>query len=268
MKSTKAKKNALIQKVLELGNSAVAYSGGTDSTLLLKICSDILDKRDLTAFIVKTEFISKYDLQQAVSTLKKLKCRFNILEKNLLDYPGIAENSKKRCYLCKKEIFLIIKKEAKRAGLSHVLDGTNYDDLSGVHRPGIKALNELGIISPFAELGITKSEIRDWAKELNLPVWDKPPNSCLATRVPFNRKLDTSILKLVENAEDIIRGLSIRLCRVRIHDGMARIEVAHSDFRKILTDKNHSFIIKEFKKLGFKHIVLDIEGFKSGSMDN
>jgi len=268
MENKKAKRIALEQKIKDLRRAAVAYSGGVDSTLLLRISSDILGEKNTLAIIVKTELLPAYDFQNSLQTLKQLECGFIILEKSILEIKEVFKNPKDRCYWCKKEIFSTIIYEAQARGFKNILDGTNYDDISADHRPGITALKELGVISPFAELKITKKEIRSMAKELMLVNWDRPSASCLATRIPYNEQLTCDRLKLVENAEDILRSLSLVHCRVRIHQHIARIEIDEKDFKKVLDSKNRKILIKRFKELGFLYIDLDVEGYRSGSMDN
>jgi uncharacterized protein len=267
MENKTTRRTALKQKIKDLDRAAIAYSGGVDSTLLLKISSDILGEKNVLAIIVKTELFPEHDFRTALKTLNQLECRFIIIERSVLEIKEVFQNPEDRCYRCKKEIFSTIIDEAKIHKFKNVLDGTNYDDIKAGHRPGVKALEELCIISPFAEFKIRKEEIRSWAKELGLGCWDRPSASCLATRIPYNVQLTGDRLRLIENAEDILRNLSFKHCRVRIHGDIARIEINEEDFKKILDGKTRRIVIRRFKELGFLYISLDIEGYRSGSMD-
>ncbi len=267
MNQIKEKRIALLKRIQHLERVAVAYSGGVDSALLLQVSRNTLGESNTLAIIVKTELLPEYDFQHAILNLVNMGVRSAIIEKSVLGIKEVSRNSKDRCYYCKKEIFSAIIGEAGVRGFKNILDGTNYNDLSDSFRPGISALEELGIISPFAESGITKDEIRTWAKELDLEIWDKPSSSCLATRIPYNQHLEIDRLKLIENAENILRSMSFKQFRVRVHDNIARIELDLKDLQDLLKNKNRVSLVKKFKVLGFKFVTLDIEGFRSGSMD-
>jgi len=260
------KKNKIKQKIKNLNKVAIAYSGGIDSTLLVKISMDALDRKRVLAIMVRTELVSEYNFKHAVKTLKQINSSFAILKKSLLCNKKILDNPIDRCYWCKKELFSTIINYARLKGFENILDGTNYNDIKESYRPGIKVLRELNIMSPFADFNITKDEIRNWAFDLKLPNWNKPPDSCLATRIPYNKKLEKPELKAVELAENYLKILDMAACRVRVIKGLARIEVDKKDFEKILNRKNRKKIIDKFKKLGFKYITLDLEGFRSGSI--
>ncbi len=267
MENKKTRRSLLKKKIKASGRAAIAYSGGVDSTLLLKISLDVLGRKNTLAILVKTELLPEYDLQDALQTLKQLECRYTIIESNVLGIEEVYLNPEDRCYWCKKEIFSAIIHEAKIHDFTNVLDGTNYDDINATHRPGIRALKELDIKSPFLESRFTKDDIRSWAKDLGLACWDRPSASCLATRIPYNEQLIRDKLGLAEKAEDILRDLSFNCCRVRIHQNIARIEINVKDLKKILDNKIRMSLIKRLKKLGFSYITLDLEGYRSGSMD-
>ena len=268
MGNKKVKRVKLEQKISDLGRVTVAFSGGVDSSLLLRISSDIIGKKNTFAIIVKTELIPDHDFHDALQTLKQLECRFMIIERSILEIEAVLLNPKDRCYWCKKEIFSTIIREAKTLDFTNIIDGTNYDDKKVGHRPGIRALKELGIISPFAELGITKEEIRCWAEELNLANWNRPSASCLATRIPYGEALTSDRLIQVEKAENVLRNMNFNNCRVRVHQNIARIEVEENDLEKVLESKYRRVLIRKLKTLGFSYVDLDIEGYRSGSMDN
>ena len=267
MESKKTRRIQLKKKIETFGRAAIAYSGGVDSTLLLKFCLDVLGRKNTLAILVKTELIPEYDLQNALQTLKQLGCRYAIIESNVLEIDRVFLNPEDRCYWCKKEILSAIITEAKTHDLANVLDGTNYDDIKTSSRPGVRALKELGVTSPFLESGFTKDDIRIWAKDLNLLCWDRPSGSCLATRIPYNEQLTRNKLGMVEKAEDILRSFSFNCCRVRIYQNTARIELKAGDLKKILDRKIRISLIKRFKEIGFLYVTLDLEGYRSGSMD-
>lgn len=207
--------------------------------------------------------VPKKDYEDAINLLNENKFNYKEIKYNPLDIPEFRQNHKDRCYYCKKNLMGKIKKEAIKNGFETVLDGKNIDDLR-VYRPGNKAAEEIGIISPLAELRISKKDIRKIAKEIGMKNFDKPSNSCLATRFPYNTELTIEKLEKVDSSEEIIKSLGIKKVRVRIHENIARIEVEKGDFKTILESKEK---IEEIKNLGFDFITLDLEGYRCGSFD-
>ncbi len=257
------KLDKLEEKLKSLKKVAVAFSGGIDSSFLLFYANKVLGKQNVLAIIANGEMLDKEDLKSAIEFLKENDFRYKEIEFNPLEIEAFRENREDRCYYCKKSLMSKIKKNALDNGFENILNGKNTDDAK-VYRPGNKALKELNIISPLEESEFSKDDIRKCSKELGITYWNKPSNSCLATRFPYNTKLTQEKLKRVELAENVLRKLNISKFRVRVHGEIARIEVEEKYFAQIIHNKN---IINELKELGFKYITLDLEGLKSGSFD-
>jgi len=238
----------------------LAFSGGIDSTLLLYLCKDM----NILTITFDSNFQTKEEIEQTKELCKKYGVKQIIIEQNVFENPIILDNPKDRCYHCKKFLFENAVRVAKENGLKNIIDGTNFDDL-GVYRPGRKALKELGVISPFAMFKISKKEIRDYAKDCEIEIFSKPSSPCLATRFPYGTKLTQEKLDVVEKGEQILKNLGFECCRLRLHDDIARIEILPEYFEKLLIQKEK--LIKELKQLNIKYITLDLEGFRSGSMD-
>lgn len=238
----------------------LAFSGGIDSTLLLYLCKDM----NILALTFDSNFQTKEEITSTKELCKKYGVKQIIIKENVFDNLIILDNPKDRCYHCKKFLFENAVRLAKKNNLKYIIDGTNFDDL-GVYRPGRKALKELGVISPFAKFEITKQEIRNYAKECGIEIFSKPSAPCLATRFPYGTKLTLEKLSLVEKGEQILKNLGFECCRLRMHKDIARIEILPEYFDKLIQQKDK--LITELKQLGIKYITLDIEGFRSGSMD-
>lgn len=238
----------------------LAFSGGIDSTLLLYLCKDM----NILTITFDSNFQTKEEIEQTKELCKKYGVKQIIIEQNVFENPIILDNPKDRCYHCKKFLFENAVRVAKENGLKNIIDGTNFDDL-GVYRPGRKALKELGVISPFAMFKISKKEIRDYAKDCEIEIFSKPSSPCLATRFPYGTKLTQEKLDVVEKGEQILKNLGFECCRLRLHDDIARIEILPEYFEKLLIQKEK--LVKELKQLNIKYITLDLEGFRSGSMD-
>ena len=244
-------------KGLDKQGICLAFSGGIDSTVLLFLCKDF----DTTAVTFKSVFQSDEEIEEA----KKL-CQFYGVKQNIIEYYPlenelIKNNPKDRCYHCKKLFFSKLKEFAQKR---IIIDGTNSDDLK-VFRPGLKALKELGITSPLAEFGITKQEIREFAKQAGIKIFDKPSTPCIATRFPYGTTLSEDLINKVKAGENLLKATGFSRCRLRLHQDIARIEIPSEDFYTFLEIKDK--IVKDMKELGFKYITLDLEGLRSGSMD-
>lgn len=243
-------------------NPVIAFSGGVDSTFLTAAARDI--GLDFTAVTVKTPFVPAKELNQTRELARKLDAVHHIITMNLSELDEALDNTPERCYYCKNKIFTKIK---EYAGKRVVIEGSNQDDTRD-YRPGRKALAELGVKSPLLAAGLSKQEIRQLSREMDLSTWDKPSLSCLATRVSYNSKITRDKLRKIEEAEEILAGLGLKQYRVRDHNNLARIEVLPEERKKLFTPELMDDLDQKFKKIGFDFVTLDLAGYKSGSMNN
>ncbi len=256
------KKLNKLKEILErTGPVLVAFSAGVDSTFLLAVAAGMF-KDKLLAVTGVSPTIPDSEIAQAISLAKRLKVRHKLVT----DTPPkeFWENSPRRCYYCKRELFERLKQLATRNRLFCVVDGTNADDCRD-YRPGAKALQELGIRSPLKEAGLTKSEIRVFSRVLRLPTWRKPAMACLASRIPYGEPITPEKLFMVGQAEEFIRELGFTQVRVRFHGQVARIEVGSQEIFRVL--KTRKKISAELKSIGFNYVSIDLDGYRSGALN-
>lgn len=261
------KMEKLKERIASLQRVAVAVSGGVDSSYLLYIANEVLEG-NVVAIMAATPLLPPGEVEVAADICGSLGVRFCAVDVDPLADADIRANPHDRCYLCKMLIFGKIKEKARELGFEDVCDGTNADDLLQ-YRPGIKALSELGIISPLADGGLSKRDIINGAREAGLAFWDRPSTPCLATRIPYDEPLDATLLQRIAKAEALIRSHGFEDLRVRsTGDGRtARIEIYPLQLPRIVEPEMRNIIIKGFHDLGFTYITIDLEGFRSGSMD-
>ena len=249
----------------ELGSVAVAFSSGVDSTFLLKVAKEALGD-NVIAVTAKSCSFPQRELKEAIAFCEKEGIRHFICESEELEIEGFAQNPKNRCYLCKKELFEKIQKIAKEQGINALVEGSNLDD-NGDYRPGLVAVAELGVKSPLRACNLSKADIRAISKYLNLPTWEKQSFACLSSRFVYGETITEEKLGMVDKAEQLLLDMGFHQVRVRIHDKMARIEVTPQEIEKIIKEENRERIVSELKKYGFTYISLDLQGYRTGSMN-
>jgi len=253
-----------LKKIIEsLEGVVIGFSGGVDSTFLLKAAHDVLGDKVL-AVIATSETYPQREIEDALKLAQELGVRFKLIKTHELQDDNFRQNPPQRCYYCKKELFTKLKTIAQEKGFKWVLDGSNYDDLDDF-RPGTKARDELGVRSPLQEAKLTKKDIRLLSKYFGLSTWSKPSFACLASRFPYYTPIDEEDLQRIGQAEDFLRGLGFRQVRVRHHGFLARIEVLLEEIPRLVEQKE--MVVKKFKALGYRYVTIDLEGYRSGSMN-
>lgn len=249
----------------EMKSAVLAYSGGVDSSLLLKAASEVLG----THLVVVTAYSETYPLAELAAAKEfadTLGVTLRILHTGELESEDFVKNSTERCYFCKKELFGKLRQIAMNEGIPFILDGSNTDDLKD-YRPGSRAAGEFSVRSPLREAGFSKSDVRACARKLNLPVWDKPSLACLSSRIPYGTRITPKILTVIQSAEDYLHSLGYRQVRVRHHGDTARIEIERDEFERLLAGDAMQKIVTAFKKLGYTYVCMDLEGYRTGSMN-
>ncbi len=254
-----------VHEMLKDKNVLVAFSGGVDSSTVSSLAKDV-SKRVL-AVTVDSQIITEEEVENAEKIAKELGLEWRKIDIDILSNKDFIENPPDRCYFCKKNILTRILNIAKEEHVDLIIDGTNFQDLQD-HRPGHVALIELQVKSPLADAGIKKNEVREIAKERGLSIWDRPSMACLASRIPYGQKITVKKLNLIENAEKFIKFKArVKVIRVRCYGDLAKIEVGKNEMKKLFSEEIMNEIISHLKELGFKYITLDLEGYRSGAMD-
>ncbi|MDJ0817005.1 MAG: ATP-dependent sacrificial sulfur transferase LarE [Desulfobacterales bacterium] len=267
IKGDLATKYQHLQNLLkEMKRVLIAFSGGVDSTLLLKVAKDTLGESVLAVTAV-SETTPRHERLDAKRLARELEATHLMVDTHEMQIPEFVKNPENKCYTCKKYRFGKLIELAQKKDYRLVLDGGNLDDQSD-YRPGIKATRELGVVSPLAEAGFSKQDVRALSKQLNLPTWNKPSYACLASRIPYHSQITAEKLKQVDNGEDFLRELGFSgQIRVRHHNNLARLEIDSQDLPRIIQPALRNKVIEHFKGLGFTYIALDLEGYSMGSLN-
>lgn len=262
---TMEKYRKLQENLLELGSVAIAFSSGVDSTFLLKVAHDVLGDRVIAVTASSCSF-PKRELEEAESFCADNGIRHVICKSEELDIEGFRQNPVNRCYLCKQELFGKIWGIAKEYGLAAVAEGSNMDD-NGDYRPGLIAVKELHVKSPLRDVQLTKAEIRELSRKLGLPTWNKQSFACLSSRFVYGETIDEKKLAMVDKAEQLLLDLGFHQVRVRLHGTMARIEVLPEELSRVILAPVREEITAKLKEYGFTYVTLDMEGYRTGSMN-
>ena len=254
----------LKETIRPLSRVVVSFSGGVDSTLLLKVCLDTLGQENVLAMIGISPTYPNTEIEEAKRLADEMGAAYKTVDTHEMEDPDFVRNPQTRCYYCKANLFRIACELAGREGYRHVLEGSNLDDEKDF-RPGRRAIAEWKVKSPLLEVGLTKKEIRVISKRLGLPTHNKPSYACLSSRIPYGTAITFELLNRVERSEVFLKGLGLKQVRVRCHNDIARIEVDPSDFPTVL--REYEPIVEALKQLGFNYVTLDLQGYRSGSMN-
>ena len=259
------KLESLKESISRMGRVLVAFSGGVDSTFLLRVAHDALGDGALAATALTSSFPGK-ELEESKRLAALIGARQVFVETHEMDQDAYRSNTPERCYFCKGVLFEELEQVAEKEGCAEILYGETAED-RGDYRPGARAAKERRVRAPLAELGFTKLEIRRYSKDLGLPTWDKPSMACLASRIPYGSGITPEKLKMVELAEDALRGLGLRQVRVRHHDSVARIEVDPKDFPELTRSPVRDLVVSRLKEIGYRFVTLDLQGYRMGSLN-
>jgi len=254
----------LKEAVLQRGRMVTAYSGGVDSTLVAAVARRVLGKENSPAVIGDSPSLPRYEFEQAKLIAAELDLDLIVVKPGEQDDAGYKANAGDRCYFCKTHLYESLQRLSVELGVKFIANGTNVDDF-GDHRPGLRAADEALVVSPLVEAGLGKDDVRVLAKELGLRNWDKPAAACLASRVPYGSEVTPELLKQIEKAEDVLRGLGFRGCRVRHHGSVARIELPIDQLDRMMDEATRCLVAEGIRGAGYLYVSLDLDGFRSGS---
>ena len=261
----KNKRRDLESKIVKVKSAVVAFSGGVDSTLVLAIANDVLQGRVL-AVTAESDSVSDRELEAARRLAQILDVKHKVIKTEEMSSPNYLSNPVNRCYYCKSELYTKLAKVATENNMASIFNGVNLDDL-GDHRPGIIAAKEAGIISPLVDSKFNKQDVRDLARQIDLPNWEKPALACLSSRIPYGQPVTTKKLLMIESAEEVLLAEGFKQVRVRHYGNIARIEIPKKDIPDLLKHERYEKINISLKKIGFQSIEVDPKGYRSGSLN-
>ena len=262
----RSREAALQKRLRDLPSVIVAYSGGVDSAYLAWAASRALGARALAVTADSASYPARHR-EMAVRIAREFSFRHEIIQTAELERAEYRANAPDRCYHCKNELFTHLSRVARERGFAAVVDGSNADD-RGDYRPGRRAAREFGVLSPLDDVGLTKDQIRELSRDAGLPTWDQPASACLSSRIPYFSEVTDEKLRMIERAERVLRDLGFRVCRVRHHDTIARLEIARDEMPRALEPEIAESIDRELRAIGYQHVTLDLRGYRLGSLND